>query len=46
VRALRWLWLPLTVIGVALLAYGAWTGQIDAVIRHAKTLCTACIGLG
>jgi hypothetical protein len=43
---MRWLWLLLALVGVAMLAHGISAGQIDGVIRHAKALCTACIGLG
>ncbi len=42
---MRWLWLPLTVIGIALIAWGVHVGQDHMVARYAKALCTACIGL-
>lgn len=42
---MRWLWLPLTIVGIAMLLYGVEIGRPDAVKRHAMTLCTACIGL-
>lgn len=43
---MRWLWLLITAVGLAMLIWGAASGQTEAVLRHAKTLCTACIGLG
>ncbi|MEA3399857.1 MAG: hypothetical protein U9R79_01295 [Armatimonadota bacterium] len=42
---MRWLWLPLALLGIAAMAYGVHLGQHTWVRSHAMTLCTACIGL-
>lgn len=42
---MRWLWLPVALIGIAMLLYGVRLEQDRAVYRHARSLCTACIGL-
>ncbi|MGD9496202.1 MAG: hypothetical protein AB7Y46_07820 [Armatimonadota bacterium] len=43
---MRWLWLPVALLGVALLWEGLRWEQAEAVWRHATQLCLACIGLG
>lgn len=43
---MRWLWVPLTVLGIVMIVLGAHLDQAAAVFRVASTLCTACIGLG
>ncbi len=46
VSAVRWLWIPLLLAGIAAIVWGVSLGQDAIVLAHAKTLCTACIGLG
>ena len=44
--ALRWLWIPLTLLGIIGIVYGVSTGQMSDVAVHAGHLCLDCIGLG
>lgn len=43
---MRWLWLLLALVGITMVLWGARTGQVAEVERHADVLCTDCIGLG
>jgi len=42
----RWIWLLLAVIGIAMTVWGVRSGQMADVKTHADYLCTDCIGLG
>lgn len=42
---MRWLWLPVALIGMVMLLYGVRLGQDQTVYRYARSLCMACIGL-
>jgi len=41
----RWLWIPLATIGIAMIVYGVHLGRYSSVEQQAKALCTSCIGL-
>jgi hypothetical protein len=43
--AVRWLWIPLTIVGIAMIAWGVRIGRPGIIEQQAKALCTACIGL-
>ncbi|MGI5818781.1 MAG: thioredoxin [Armatimonadota bacterium] len=43
--AVRWVWVPLTIIGIAMIAWGIHLGRHTIVEQQAKALCTTCIGL-
>ncbi len=42
---MRWLWIPLAIIGVAMLIYGVQLGRYSQVELQANTTCYSCIGL-
>ncbi len=42
---MRWVWLPLALVGIFMIAYGVHLDRHEAVEQYAKKLCTACIGL-
>lgn len=42
---MRWLWVPLAVIGIAMIAWGVHLGRHVITAQQADALCTACIGL-
>ena len=42
---MRRLWIPLAIIGVAMIAWGVHLGRHAVVEQQAKALCTSCIGL-
>jgi len=41
----RWLWIPLAIIAVAMTAWGVHLGRHSIVEQQAKALCSSCIGL-
>jgi hypothetical protein len=41
----RWLWIPLAIVGIAMTAWGVHLGRDTVVEQQAKALCTSCIGL-
>ncbi len=42
---LRWLWIALALLGIAMIGYGVHLGQHGQVEHQASLLCTSCIGL-
>lgn len=42
---MRWLWIPLVIAGIVMIAWGVHLNRHTVVKQQAKALCTSCIGL-
>ncbi|MQY71623.1 hypothetical protein GH141_06820 [bacterium] len=45
-QLLRWLWIPILALMIAVCVFGIRLGDLPEILRNAVILCLSCIGIG